>query len=544
MQALFRFPGIQQVLRWSFTLSHGTSPSVATVEIAPQAGAPADVGTLQVLFGAVRIQFPECVVDHALVRRSPTGMVVGLTLLDRRWKWKFGEISGRYNLRAPSGTLDESTAMSPQELATLLLQALGESNFSVVELPNLTRPEIDWSAANPAAELAALCESLGCRIVLDLDNRVALRRAGFGAALPNLPVQRTQSFGFAPQAQPGRLKVVGGPTRFQTKFRLEAVGLDGDGSIRPIDELNYAPAEGWGIEPIYGFPNLPDAGNRARASRSVYRWYRIRCTAPDDDPRAFRLPGEHGPVDALWQVLPLEQGLIDTERGPDEVERAQRPIVEGIFWPYSPDGQNVASTTPYEGAFRINAARGVVEFSEPVVRRNTTTDAYEPAELFLTVAHPLHESDSRHELRFTAERALAGALPGARSQIIRRDELVQTVITRYSSNHSPTSVETNAEELLREADAALAAAQAPFATRETAQIEYAGIIPIAPDGAIQQVVWSGGPEGAVTRAGRRQEFSLAVPAEPERRLAERQHRQTEETRRAARATARLVREER
>ena len=57
------------------------TPAVATVEIAPQAQAPAEVGTLQILFGALRLQFPDCAVDHALVRRSPAGMVVALTLL-------------------------------------------------------------------------------------------------------------------------------------------------------------------------------------------------------------------------------------------------------------------------------------------------------------------------------------------------------------------------------------------------------------------------------------------------------------------------------
>jgi hypothetical protein len=40
-------------------------------------------------------------------------------------------------------------------------------------LPNLSRPEVDWVFANPAQELAALAESLGCRVVLGLDGRVA-----------------------------------------------------------------------------------------------------------------------------------------------------------------------------------------------------------------------------------------------------------------------------------------------------------------------------------------------------------------------------------
>lgn len=244
LQPLLRFPGINGVVRWTFTLSHGISPSVCSVDIVPQATLPAEMGTLQILFGSVRMQFRDCLIDSAKVRRSGAGQIIGLAILDRRWKWKFGEISGRYNLRLKDGKVDPATEKTPHQLATLLFQAMGESSFSVGELPNTSRPEVEWSYANPAHELAALAESLGCRVVLGIDNRVSLRRIGTGALLPDVGAQRSEDFGFDPPTRPDSLKLIGGPTRFQTKFRLEAVGEDSDGSIRPIDQLTYKPTAG------------------------------------------------------------------------------------------------------------------------------------------------------------------------------------------------------------------------------------------------------------------------------------------------------------
>lgn len=539
MQATLRFPGLQQVIRWSYTLSHGITPGVCTIDVAPQFGVPDEVGTLRLQFGPVRLQFPECVVDFAAVRRSSAGMVVGLTLLDRRWKWKLGAISGRYNLRTSDGSLDQETEKTPQQLATLLLQAMGESGFSVDELPNQARPEVDWVASNPAGELAALCDSLGCRVVLGIDNRVALRRIGQGGTLPLLDALRTQRIGIDPPARPDSLKLVAGPTRFQTKFRLEAVGEDHDGTIRPINDLSYKPAEGWGTEPYTHFSNVADADDRARARATVYRWYRIKCTAPDDAAGTFRISGQHGPVTSLWQFLPLENGLIDVESGNDKIKRPRPPLIDGTFWAESPDGENLGTVRRYEGRFTLDTARGIVRFAQPVLKRNTSDDTYIPAELNLTVAHPLRESATREEVRFSLERRLPGSPLGTGPQIVRRDELAETIIHRGTNED-----QTNHEELNREANAALDAAQAEFQTLQTSDAEYAGLIPISPDGAIRQIAWSGGPNGAVTRASRNQEFSTLVPAWKERRAIEANRLHAETSRRLLRAQWRLMRGDR
>jgi hypothetical protein len=542
MQATLRFPGVQQVLRWSYVLSQGITPGVCTVDIVPQLAVPDQVGTLRIAFGPVRITLTECVVDFALVRRGPDGMVVGLTLLDRRWKWRYGTISGRYNLRSRAGVLDRDTEQTPQELATRLLRAMGESGFSVADMPNDARPEIDWVAANPAGELAALCESLGCRVVLGVEGLVSICPIGVGATLPQLASVRTARFGLMPPARPDLLSLLAGPTRFQTQFRLEAVGEETDGTIVPIDELSYRPDGGWGFEPV-PLPNVADADDRARARRSVYRWYRIKCTAGDEVRDTFRLPGNHGPVRGLWQLLPLERNLVETERDAEGIERPLRPFVEGIFWTGSPDGDNVSASRRYDGPFTLDPARGVVRFARPVLKRSAD-DSLLPAELYLTVAHPLLDADSRQELRYSLDRRLPGPLLGTGAHVLRRDDLAEKIVSAYSDNHIPTGFTTNHGPLEREAIGTLDAAQAEFQTLVTADAEYAGIVPISPDGAIRQVAWTCGPRGALTRASRNQEFSLAVPTWKERRAAEANRVVAESTRRAARAQWRLEREER
>ena len=69
-QGLLSFPGLQQIRSWSFTLSHGIAPGVAHVEIAPQFGVPAEIGTMLLSFGDVALAFPGCVLDSAHVRRD------------------------------------------------------------------------------------------------------------------------------------------------------------------------------------------------------------------------------------------------------------------------------------------------------------------------------------------------------------------------------------------------------------------------------------------------------------------------------------------
>lgn len=448
-------------------------------------------------------------------------MVVHLAILDRRWAWRYGAISGRYNIRQKDGTLDMTTETPPQDLAALLLSEMGESEFDVSGLPNLSRPEVDWVYANPARELASLAESLGCRVVLDLDSRVSLQPAGFGADLPDTGTERTQNFGIDPPTRPDSLLLVAAPTRFQTMFRLEAVGLEPTGEIKPINTLSYMPKEGWGNEAYFGFANVTPADSRALARRTVYRWYRIKCTAPFTTAGQFQIAGYDGPVQNLWQILPLERGQVETYTDVDNIERPLPADVAGIYWDRSLDAKNIPTQRRYRGRFSIDVERGIVQFAEPVLQVNSGGTSFGEAQLYLTVAHGVKDLESLQDVRRTSERTLPGEPNGTGPKVLRRDDLVRTIVTQYDADNNPTGTTDNADAIDAEANGTLDAAEAEFQTLETDVVEYAGVVPISPDGAIQQVEWSGGLSGCVTRASRNSEFSLVVPPWHERRQAER-----------------------
>ena len=178
------FPGVQVATAADFTLSHGISPSVCLLQTVPQTSYVAEIGTLQLSFGSTLLSFPDCAVRSATLRSSEQGLFWSLQILDRRWKWQFGEIDGRYNVRSADGSIIDSTEKTPRQLAELLLRAMNESQFDVDQIPNDSRPTVVWDAANPADELAQLCDQLSCRIVLGLDNHVRIRPIGDGQTLP------------------------------------------------------------------------------------------------------------------------------------------------------------------------------------------------------------------------------------------------------------------------------------------------------------------------------------------------------------------------
>ncbi|HLJ10987.1 MAG TPA: hypothetical protein VKU82_07355 [Planctomycetaceae bacterium] len=202
--------------------------------------------------------------------------------------------------------------------------------------------------------------------------------------------------------------------------------------------------------------------------------------------------------------------------------RARPPQVAGIFWDRSLDASNVASQRQYKGRFTIDAQRGIVQFAEPVMQVNSGSGAtgFGEAQLYLTVAHGVKDRSSLQDVRPVYERALPGPVLGTGPKVLRRDDLVRTVSTQYDGGNNPTGTIENTSDLDDEAQSYLDAAEAEFETLETDQVEYAGIVPISPDGAIQQVEWLGGPGGGLTRASRNSEFSIVVPASKERRSAE------------------------
>ena len=113
------FPGVNQVRGCWYTLAQGIAPGVATLELAPQLGFTPTVGPLEMSYSGRAITFPVCLVEGLFLVFVGNGQEWRMTLLVRRWKWRYGHISGRYNLRRRDGSPIESTQKSPVELAQL-----------------------------------------------------------------------------------------------------------------------------------------------------------------------------------------------------------------------------------------------------------------------------------------------------------------------------------------------------------------------------------------------------------------------------------------
>ena len=530
-QGLAIFPGIQQIESADFTLSHGISPSVCSISMAPQAYFPAEGGTLKFTYGgAIVVEFPDCKVDLYSFRQDQSGQIWHLSILDRRWKWKFGSVSGTFNTRDESGELDHDRELEPQLMARTCLLAMGETNYDVSQMPNDQRPLVEWDHDNPAQMLSELCDKAGCRIVLRLDNSVLIARLGIGANLPNDNFVESDSLSVNPPEKPLRLMLVGGKTRYQVDFKLRAVGQDVDGKVVPIDNLVYKPADGWASlsAPKMNFFEVDEGKNRDLAKATVFRWYRIFFNRGRDAP-PLEIPG-YPPLklDNGFQILPIEDVQVQTYAD-DGLQllpglvKSKAPLpawVFGVYYDERERWENTPKNTFFRlDGFRVNKEKGIVEFSDYMYKL-ADDNTVEEAELFLRVAVSVRDEDKWSWDRYERARVIGDPAVPTGDRIVKRDEIVRNVYPTYNDLGKITRINTNDAEIAREADYYLNGVQAEYQVGVPLELGYIGLRAINPDGAIQQVSWSVTGDGASTKASRNIEFSVVVPTFKERQRAE------------------------
>jgi hypothetical protein len=371
---------------------------------------------------------------------------------------------------------------------------------------------------------------------------VAIRRIGTGAQLPSGYFLEDSITRDAPP-RPSELAIVCGPSRYQVDFQLEAVGMEeGDAdsadTLVPIDELSYRPAEGWSHVDLPYFHQV-EGRFRGLAARSVFRYYRIKTP--------LTVPGYEGrsgsAIEKLEQILPIEdeQVVLALENG----RLANRPAtIHGVWFPNAGSMANSApSLVPapqptdgdgggalpmyYQGHYRLDTARGLVIFDEPVYRNEHPSagggSGYElqiaPAQLVLRAACRVRDPET---FAFNAHvrRRTTGANGGG-TRYSRHDELVLTHVPQYSANYSVAGVDTNLASVNETIDALLDVALAAYDEVEPRMARYAGLVAIDLDGAIRQVTYQVGPEGATTTVERNTERPGLASTFLERREIER-----------------------
>lgn len=497
LQGYARFGQLTQILSFSFTLSLGVAPSVARLVVPPVRQLQLYSDAMEIQYGSVRIIWPDCRVDRIEPQLDSEGREVWvLTILDRRWRWReAGSVSGYYNVRRDHHKIVSGTEKAPQDLARICLEAMGETRYDVRQLPNEPRPEIEWDYQLPSEALARLCDDLGCRVALSLDNRVRIVRLGIGAPLPPLPVlEGTESLD--PPDPPERLVIVGDRVRYQADLPLEAVGLERNGDVVPIDKLSYAPkiagkARWYDID---HFNDVADQKNRRVARESVLRWYRV--AAP------LRLPGVAADITSIDRILPLEDRQLQTRVILGRKEPLQ-PWVYGKFYdgdtsarPAEDEVEGDVLAKPngfYYRGFSIDHETGIVKFSDPVYTLtfdNTTPYGYiaTPAVLRLRVAVGLRDPVTRGWQRNEYTRVVKAK---KKSKVRWVRYVIHEDIKRevYYQHAKPAGLIDNAASVQKMSSYYWDLAAAEYEPDMAASLSYPGFLAISPDGAIQQVTW-------------------------------------------------------
>lgn len=528
LQGLVTFPGLSTFKSAEYTASQGIAPGICTIEMPQElVGGLAQQGDLTFRYGDSSVTLYSCVADFANVDRGGGGFIARVQILDRRWAWRFGYVSGHYNLPAPgpntAGGIDPGdgttpvsirpdTNTDPQTLASLCLTAMGETLYDVSALPNTSRPEVHWSFDNPAEALESLCESLGCRVVLDLStNGVRIVAIGEGDDLPAGPAQWV-SEGVNPPELPSSLIFVAGQTVQQGFIPLTAVGRDTDGSIKPIAKLSYAPSQtGWTNEPL-SFPSLSSEPAHTYAEESVYRWWQpsLPFTAPDGT----------AVTDANQLILYDRQ--LDTNANASGPSKAttQRPEILGLFNPSYAQADTPTTVLTYHGPLHVDQARCLVITGDALVFGNAGRNL--PASIWLKTSFSLRDPNTGEPCRFTQTLPLPASPNLTPPRVVRHDEIVLQVRGVYNTSNgiAQTGTTDNSDSVTSAADYYLESTADQYVTDVSLDVPYVGIVPIAVDGAIRQVTYSiqSGEGGkTLTRASRNTEHSHYIPKYERRR---------------------------
>lgn len=527
----FQFGNIKAVESASFPLSRGVSPSVCTISILP--GTQIDRLPHLMTFGdgVRKVSFSQCRMADVSPQIDGSGyQTLTVSIFDRRWKWKFGFVSGTYNVRR-GGKIIESTRKTPRQLAELCFEAVGETRYDVSNMPNGTFPYVNWEFETRVdSALDQLCQEVESHVAPRADNdSFVIYPDGHGQDLPNIPsssVSTAQDFG----PKPYYVAIATGPQQWQLDLRLEPVGLDVDNKIKPIDKLSYAPKGGWGYILPESFHGLPRYGRRL-AAETVWKWFALRLPTGME-----KMPGTNEDVTSIRQLLPLLDHQLDFLKltleqqvaggaGALDAELVTRkpPQVFGVFYsedggknnvprfsddldkpgkPLINDDGSVTSTVSkliYSKGFQIDNDRGIVMFGDPVYRLHPRAAerwqfivmpriTFWP-DIRLRVACNFRSLKTRAAYRHH-KRAI---VPGGFDKSIVAWESREDVVPEW--NNKAVGRKDNLPEVNKELDLYLAHALREYEPKVPASGTYPWIVPASPDGRIAQVVYEIDSEG-------------------------------------------------
>lgn len=554
--------GLQGIISCTYTCSHGISPGIAVLTAPEQdISRVKPFGMLMITDGVGKVELPRCkIVDVKFSGGGGSPRLITFYIADRRWMWRFGHISGNWNEIDPypdpsslppdefvssGGPYRPGSYRTAEKLLADCLAALNEPN-PLIEPAPVFPVTVRWDAEPPASAMQALCDAIGYRIVYQpVFDRVVICPAGVGQNLPALPTIISGSDGIDPPERPNAFQLIGGDTIWNDYLELEPVTLEENGEVVTLDESSYTPTVGWGncVPPNFSEVRLDHGAKKcALAQQHVWRTFRVkmRDVIRPGATGSIQIP-QYGRVFDRKQIVlsPELYGLTKDERGQF---RSEPPIVVGSVFHkrafdvappiLGPFFNTINERIPVKTT--IDPDRGLVMFDKHLFR-NAAIDvlgasvpvgaggAIEPPTIYLFTSFRIRSSAGGVFSKFEAAgQSPVSGDPLCPPEVIRRPELVAVigVVRNPSKGFRIDNVVDNLDELRPAADYHLNAAGQKHKLTIASERTYAGIVNIAPDGAVQQVTWSVGGGPATTQASRNSEHSQYVPDFPERRRRE------------------------
>jgi hypothetical protein len=312
-QGIVSYPGITNPKGCIYTQTLGVHPDRITVFCTPQLTAIPTRGNITLSYGITTAILRDCFFDDAyMVMDVEDGHRLALTFLDRRERWTLADtVAGQYNTYR-AGTQITARKFSLREIAEYLLEFMGEVSPDVSALSNSIYPEVRWDDIHPIKALDQLLSEWGFSIALGFGTEaVKVVQLGVGTTLGITDAMMASST-IDPKTRPEYIRVRFGESLMQARFKLEAVGLDTDGTWKLLNDLSYMPTS-WDKEEPNLLPNVKQAepaDTYNRAVKTVYRAYRIKAFADD----TLDVPdGVTGTLASITQCLPLFNRLLDAE---------------------------------------------------------------------------------------------------------------------------------------------------------------------------------------------------------------------------------------
>ncbi len=493
------FPGITAPKSMVGTRLLGTQPSNYVIYARPQPGSPDVSGTATCVFGSSTnlLTMRNTLCDKGVLQITEHGQIQVFSILDKRWAWHKGVVTGAYNVRDSAGNIIAATQKTLAELVTILLTAVGESSADVSLISTTEKPAVTWSQDQVDDELDALLIPRGYVVALLANDTVKIYPKGIGAILPLNDDLVNVTVSIDPPALPLTLRAAGLRTMVQSMLKCKPVGWDTDGTIKEAKDLSYNPggvgnASGWDGQDLITMAFITDPLARQRGLLSVGRWYQIDSQADGTQNLNFGgvnyVPGEIS-VSSGDQLLPVKRFLLTSGTNIFSQTKYDEAFVSGTFW----DGaatNGPANVGPFyqltQTPWSLIEEYGIVAFEQDAPETKDDAGVKKFADVYLTCSYAIHPTTTYVKDRYTRDRNLGGI----GTDVVDVDYLQRELIAGYATGTSTINALSDnktAQDTL--ADVVLDNAQRQYATVAGTLLVYRDIQVFNTDGINLQMRW-------------------------------------------------------